>query len=88
MYDVCRQANNVALGMRVLVAVFISMLVQYFTSRLISQNQSQKKWRNSIDYYIVRAKIWEHSSTISFENSQHNVQEDSCIGESPSIKAG
>lgn len=52
----------------------------------MSQNQSQKKW--SIDYHIVRAKIWEHSSTVSFENSQHNVQEDGCIGESPSIKAG
>lgn len=49
----------------------------------MSQNQSQKKWRNSIDYHIVRAKIWEHSSTVSFENSQHNVQEDGCIGESP-----
>lgn len=45
----------------------------------MSQNQSQKKW--STDYHIVRAKIWEHSSTVSFENSQHNVQEDGCIGE-------
>lgn len=52
----------------------------------MSQNQRQKKW--SIDYHIVRAKIWEHSSTVSFENSQHNVQEDGCIGESPSIEAG